>query len=215
MTPRPRDTRLTPPPRALLLLRGRTDDVRSWARKGLLPVWLVPGVTWTLVVPAAEPVAAPPYDDPVALLGGRPVPSRLRPSLCMVADGPRAVVAVHEAPRRAVQRWLVWGEGTGLTRVDGLPHAPVGLVAEAAAARGRQGRERLRDALATDGRRAVDVADDVLRAAGLPGAGVLLGAVRADELPDAERVDPEEDVVARFDDFVAHEALLEAQLEDR
>jgi hypothetical protein len=204
-----------PVPSAVLLLRGRTDDVRAWARKGLLPVWLVPDVAWTLVVPAAAPVAAPPYDDPVALLGGRPVPSRLRPSLCVVADGPRAVVAVHEPARRAPQRWLVWGEGTGVTRVEGLPHAPSGLLVEAAAARGRGVRDRLEGALVPDGRRAVDVADDVLRALGLPGAGVLLGAVRADELPDAERVDPEEDVVARFDDFVAHEALLEAQLDER
>jgi hypothetical protein len=206
---------VTAVPTALLLLRGRTDDVRSWARRGLLPVWIVPGVTWTLVVPAGDPVAAPPYDDPVALLGGRPVPGRLRPSLVVVADGPRAVVAVHDAPRRAVQRWLVWGEGTGLTRIDGLPHAPVGLLAEAAAARGHAARGRLDDALATDDRRAVDVADDVLRALELPGAGVLLGAVGADELPDAERVEPAHDVVARFDDVVAHEAFLEAQLEDR
>jgi hypothetical protein len=206
---------VTAVPTALLLLRGRTDDVRSWTRRGLLPVWVVPGVTWTLVVPAGDPVAAPPYDDPVALLGGRPVPSRLRPSLVVVADGPRAVIAVHEAQRRAVQRWLVWGEGTGLTRIDGLPHAPVGLLAEAAAARGHAARERLHDALAADDRRAVDVADDVLRALGLPGAGVLLGAVGADELPDAERVEPAHDVVARFDDVVAHEAILEAQLEDR
>ncbi len=206
---------LPPVPAALLLLRGRVDDVRGWARKGLLPVWLVPGVAWTLVVPAAEPVAAPPYDDPVALLGGRPVPSRLRPSLCVVADGPRAVVAVHQSSRRASQRWLVWGEGVGLTRVDGLPHAPVALLTEAAAGRGHAARDRVREALVADGRRAVDVADDLVRALGLPGAGVLLGAVRAGDLPDAERVDPEEDVVARFDDFVAHEAVLEAQLEDR
>jgi hypothetical protein len=206
---------LPPAPAALLLLRGRVDDVRGWARKGLLPVWLVPDVTWTLVVPAAEPVAAPPYDDSVALLGGRPVPGRLRPSICVVADGPRAVVAVHEASRRASQRWLVWGEGTGLTRVDGLPHAPVALLTEAAACRGHGARDRVREALAVDGRRAVDVADDLVRALGLPGAGLLLGAVGAGDLPDVERVDPEEDVVARFDDFVAHEAVLEAQLEDR
>jgi hypothetical protein len=206
---------VTAVPTALLLLRGGTDDVRSWARRGLLPVWIVPGITWTLVVPAGEPVAAPPYDDPVALLGGRPVPSRLRPSLVVVADGPRAVVAVHEAARRAPQRWLVWGEGTGLTRIDGLPHAPTGLLAQAAAVRHHTVRERLHDALATDDRRAVDVADDVLRALGLPGAGILLGAVQADELSDAQRVDPADDVVARFDDVVAHEAFLEAQLEDR
>lgn len=202
-------------PSALLLVRGRAHDVRAWARKGLLPVWVVPGITWTLVVPAAEPVAAPPYDDPVALLGGRPVPARLRPSLCVVADGPRAVVAVQDAARRSPQRWLVWGEGTGVVRVEGLPHAPTGLLVEAAAARARDARDRLADALADDGRRAVEVADDVLRVLGLPGAGVLLGAVRAEDLPDVERVEPLDDVVARFDDAVAHEALLEAQLEDR
>ena len=51
------------PPPALQLLRGRVDDVRAWARTGLLATWLVPDPAWTLVVPAGPPASAPPYDD--------------------------------------------------------------------------------------------------------------------------------------------------------
>jgi len=199
------------PPGAVLLLHGQPENVRTWARKGLLPVWVVPGSSWTLVVPADHPRSGPPYDDPVALLGGRPVPARLRPAICLVADGQRAVVAVHEAGRSAVQRWLVWTSGVGPSRVEGLPHAPVGLLAQVA---GAAGRERLDDALRPDGRDGADVVDDLLRALELPGAGVPIGAVTAEHLPDAVRVDPDERVVERFEAFVAHESRLQAQLED-
>lgn len=196
-------------PAALLLLGGPADGVRAWARKGLLPVWVVPGATWTLVVPAAEPRSAPPYDDPVALLGGRPVPARLRPSLCLVADGQRAVVAVHEATRAAVQRWLVWTAGVGSSEVEGLPHASLRLLAEVAGVAGPAGRERLDDALRADDRTGADVVDDLMRALALPGAGVPIGAVEAGHLPDAVRVDPDEQAVERFDAFVAHEGQLD------
>lgn len=201
-------------PAALLLVRGRVDDVTAWARKGLLPLWVVPDVAWTLVVPAGAPVSAPPYDDPVALLGGRPVPAKLRPSLCLVADGPRAVLVVHDGGRRAGPRWLVWSRGVGLTRTDGLPHAPVGLLAEVGGARDRVSREALRTALEADGRSGADVVDDVLRVLRLPGAGLPLGAVEAGDLPGAVRVDPEDQVVARFDAFVRTEAQLAAQVEE-
>lgn len=194
----------------MLLLRGGSDGVHSWARKGLLPVWVVPGADWTLVVPAGLPRSAPPYDDPVALLGGRPVPGRLRPSLCLVADGQRAVVAVHEAARSAVQRWLVWTTGIGASRVEGLPHAPVGLLASWG---GPHTRERVDHALRPDGRDGAEVVDDLLRALELPGAGVPIGAVQVDHLPDARRIDPDERVVERFEAFVAHESRLQAQLD--
>lgn len=201
-------------PVALLAVRGRVDDVRAWARRGLLPVWVVPDVAWTLVVPAGPPVSAPPYDDPVALLGGRPAPTRLRPSICLVADGPRAVLVVQEKGRRADQRWLVWCQGVGLTRDHGLPHAPVGLLAGVGGIRDRDGREQLREVLTGDGRSGADVADDVLRTLRLPGAGLPLGAVRAGDLPGVVRVDPDDRVVARFDAFAQTEAQLAAQLED-
>lgn len=197
-------------PSALLLLRGPADAVKAWARKGLLPVWVIPGVTWTLVVPADVPRSGPPYDDPVALLGGRPVPARLRPSVCLVADGARAVVAVHESARPAVQRWLVWTAGVGPSRVEGLPHAPVGLLAAVVDG----DRPRLDDALRPDGRAGEDVIDDLLRALDLPGAGLPIGAVRPDHLPGAARVDPDDRVVAKFEAFVSHESRLLAQLDE-
>jgi hypothetical protein len=199
------------PAAAMLLLRGRSGAVQAWARKGLLPVWVVPDLAWTLVVPADQPRAAEPYDDPVALLGGRPVPARLRPSVCLVADGQRAVVAVHESARTAVQRWLVWTPGVGASRVKGLPHAPVRLLADLAG--GHAARERLAAALRPDHRSGADVVDDLLRALELPGAGLPLGAVEPGHLPDAVRVDPDERVVERFDSFVASESRLQAELD--
>jgi hypothetical protein len=201
-------------PPALLLLRGRIDDVRSWARTGLLPTWLVPDPAWTLVVPAGPPASAPPYDDPVALLGGRPVPSRLRPSLCLVADGPRAVIVVQEAGRRTEPHWLVWSRDVGPVRTPDLPTATPALVAHVTGTR-RPGRvDALDAALAPDGRSGRDVVDDVLRALALPGAGVPLGAVHPQDLPGAERVEPDDEAVARFDAFAHTEAHLAAQLEE-
>jgi len=204
--------------RALLVVRGRLDGVRAWARKGLLPVWIVPDVAWTLVVAAGPPAVDPPFDDPVALLGGRPVPSRLRPSLYLVADGPRAVVTVHDKGRRDEPHWLVWTRGAGLQRVPELPRAPLGQLVQLAAAPGaghgdRAG--RLREALRPDGRSGADVVDDVLRALALPGAGLTLDAVRAGDLPGAVRIDPDPRAAERFAEIAAHEAHLERQLEGR
>ena len=197
-------------PAALLLLRGALDDVRTWARGGLVSTWLVPDPAWTLVVPAGPPLAAAPYDDPVALLGGRPTPSRLRPSLCLVADGPRAVAVVQERGRRSPLRWLVWSQDVGPTRTPDLPSAPIALVAELAGSAGSRGVTALREALTADSRTGSDVVDDVLRALSLPGAGLPLGAVRAQDLPGAERVDPDAAAVARFDSFARTEAQLAA-----
>lgn len=208
----------------LLVVRGRLDGVRAWARKGLLPVWVVPDVAWTLVVPAGPAASAPPYDDPVALLGGRPLPPRLRPSVCLVADGPRAVLAVHDDGRLAQPRWLVWAQGAGVQRVADLPLASLSLLtaiagpgaaAAAGSAAGRSHRaDRVRAALAADARAGADVVDDLLRALSMPGAGVTLDAVRAGDLPGAVRVDPDDRVVSRFDAYVAHERELAGQLED-
>ncbi len=201
------------PPLVLLLLRGRAEAVRAWARKGLLPVWVVPGREWTLVVPAARARSAPPYDDPVALLGGRPLAGRLRPSVCLVADGQRAVVALQGAGRAQVQRWLVWTAGVGCTRVEGLPHAPVGLLAETAAP-GAAVRERLEEALRADTRSGAQTIDDLLDALQLPGTGVLTARLDAGQLPDVVRVEPDERVVERFDAFIAHESRLQDELQD-
>jgi hypothetical protein len=203
-------------PSALLAVRGRLDPVRRWAERGLLPVWLVPDVAWTLVVPAGDAGGAAdagsPYDDPVTLLGGRPLPSALRPSLLLVADPERAVLVVHDRARRAEQRWLVWVAGAGAQRVDELPYAPPAAVAQLCGLDPRDA--GLRAALADDARRPVDVVDDLLRALRLPGAGLPLGAVRAEHLPGAVLVEPDARVVDRFTRHVQHEAHLAAQLED-
>jgi hypothetical protein len=205
---------LSAPP-ALLLLRGDADSVAAWARTGLVPTWLVPGADWTLLVPAGPTASAAPYDDPVSVLCGRPTPARLRPSLCLVADGPRAVVVVHEGGRRAEPRWLVWTQDVGRTRTPELPAASPRLVAAVAGA-GPRGAEALAATLFADSRSGTDVVDDVLRALALPGAGLPLGAVRAADLPGAVRVNPDPEAVTRFDTFVATEAHLAAQLgEDR
>lgn len=201
-------------PRVLLVARGRLDGVRAWARGGLLPVWIVPDVAWTLVVPAGPAASAPPYEDPAALLGGRPLPSRLRPSLCLVADGPRAVVTAHEAGRLSRARWLVWSRGVGLQRVEEL--APLSLLSLAQLASPREADvrlERLRAALVADERTGADVVDDLLRALAVPGAGLSIDAVQAGDLPGAVRIDPDERVVARFDAHVAHERELAAQMD--
>jgi hypothetical protein len=203
-------------PRVLVLLRGRLDGVRSWARSGLVPVWIVPDVAWTLVVPAGPAQSAPPYDDPVALLGGRPVHGRLRPVIRLVADGPRAVVTVQRG-RSGPVRWLAWTSGVGPHRVDDHPVATLDLLADAAgvgeSARTDR-RAEVRAALRPDGRSGADVVDDLLRALALPGAGLALGAVQAADLPGAVRVDPDDRQVQRFDRFAADEAQLSAQLED-
>lgn len=206
------------PPAALLLLRGRPDAVRAWARKGLMPVWVVPGSPWTLLAPADGHRAAAPYDDPAATLGGRPVPPRLRPSVCLLTDAGRAVLVVQDAPRTAVQRWLVWTPGVGVARVDGLAPAPLALVSELADPQGERGDVllgRLQHALRPDAREAADVVDDLLRALELPGAGVPLGAVAVGDLPDAVRVEPLAHVVDRFDDLVATEPGLVEEMDDR
>src|SRR5580698_932168 len=92
----------------LVLLRERRASAKAWARHGLLPVTVVPGLSWTLVVPAGPAASAPPYDDPVALLGGHPVPRRLRPCAVVVAGPDRLAVRVQGPAVRAPQRWLVW-----------------------------------------------------------------------------------------------------------
>jgi hypothetical protein len=193
----------TPPPgpqglRELVLLRDTRGSASGWAQRGLGPVTVVPGLAWTLVVPAGPTRSAPPYDDPVAALGGRPVPRRLRPCACFVAGPDRLTVQVQGPSWRAPQRWLVWTRGVGLSRVPDLESAPPALVARLLSPT-RDSGSRLNAVLAQDGRIPSVVADELLDALALPGVGVLSGSVDAASLPGAVRVEPQEHVVARFD----------------
>lgn len=184
--------------RALVLLRDTRGSATGWARRGLGPVTVVPGLAWTLVVPAGPTRSSAPYDDPLSALAGRPVPRRLRPSACLVAGPDRLSVQVQGASWRAPQRWLVWTRGIGLSRVPDLDTAPPALVARLLAPT-RESGERLNDVLGRDNRQPAAVADAILAALALPGVGVLTGRVDAAGLPGAVRVEPEEHLVARFD----------------
>jgi hypothetical protein len=184
--------------RALLLLRDTRGSATGWARRGLGPVTVVPGLVWTLVAPAGPTRSAAPYDDPTAALGGRPVPRRLRPSASLVAGSDRLTVQVQGPSWRATQRWLVWTRGVGLSRVADLESAPPGLVARLLAPT-RESGERLTEVLGRDSRLPGAVADELLEALALPGVGVLSGQVDPASLPGAVRVEPEDHLVARFD----------------
>jgi hypothetical protein len=194
---------LTGPDRALVLLRDTRGSATGWARRGLGPVTVVPGLAWTLVVPAGPARSAPPYDDPMTLLAGRPVPRRLRPTACFVAGPDRLAIQVQGPHWRATGRWLIWARGIGLSRVPDLDMAPPGLVARLLAPT-RESGERLTDVLARDNRRPAEVADQLLGLLALPGIGILGGSVDAATLPGATLVEPEGHLVARFD-AVAHD----------
>jgi hypothetical protein len=184
--------------RAIVLLRDTRGSATGWARRGLGPVTVVPGLAWTLVAPAGPTRSAAPYDDELTALAGRPVPRRLRPCACLVAGPDRLTVQVQGPTWRAAQRWLVWTRGVGLSRVPDLETAPPGLVARLLAPT-RESGERLTEVLRQDGRLPGVVADELLEALALPGAGVLSGSVDAATLPGAVRVEPEDHLVARFD----------------
>lgn len=188
--------------RALILVRDTRGSAVKWARRGLGPVVVVPGLAWTLVVPAGPARSAPPYDDELAILGGRPVPRSLRPCAVLVADEDRLAIQVQGPSWRAVARWLVWTRGVGLTKVPDLATAPPQLVARLLAPTRTSG-DRLVAVLARDGRPPARVADELLEALALPGVGVLTGALEVATLPGATRVEPEEHRVARFDAHVA------------
>jgi hypothetical protein len=186
------------PPNVIVLLRDTKDSATRWAARGLGPVTVVPGLAWTLVVPAGPPRSSAPYDDELALLGGRPVPRRLRPTACLVADPDRLAIQLQASTWRAPTRWVVWSRGIGLIRVGDLEFAPPELVGRLLAPTRASG-DRVLQILTRDGREPAAVADELLAALALPGEGVLSGRVDAARLPGAVRVEPGEHRVARFD----------------
>jgi hypothetical protein len=194
---------ITPPSaasreRTLVLLRDTRGSATGWARRGLGPVIVVPGLAWTLVTPAGPTRSTAPYDDPLTALGGRPVPRRLRPSASLVAGPDRLTIQVQGPSWRAAQRWLVWTRGVGLSRVADLETAPPALVARLLAPT-RESGQRLTEVLGQDSRLPGAVADELLEALALPGVGVLSGKVDPAKLPGAVRVEPEDHLVARFE----------------
>ncbi len=187
----------------------------GWARRGLGAVVIAPLEGWTVIVPDGPPAARFPYDDAVRTLAGRPVSVRMRPALGFFRVGRQAVVTVHPAPWRAVERWAVWTPRDAMVATPGLPTARSSDLVYAAGldgARGMRAGENLRDILGHGGLDAATVLASVLAELGLPGRGLLAGDTAAADLPGARRIVPRErharaferllDDVERYDDEV-------------
>ena len=195
-------------------MRGRPDAVATWARRGLLPVHVVPLRGWTAVLPAGPSQAMPPYDDTLRTFAGRPIASRLRSALGLfVVDG-NAVITVHPSGRRAIQRWLVWSPGQGVVQPRHLVAGrPADLVI--AAGTGHRAAARVvRDLLADPDGDAEGMLADLLTLLALPGSDLLNGGLDPTAAKGATLVEPDEQQVARFERIIGVEARHRAELED-
>ena len=200
--------------RGMLLLRGEPEPVASWAKRGLMPVHVVPLQGWTAVVPAGPSHAMPPYDDSLKTLAGRPVPSRLRSAIGLFAVDGNAVITTHPSGWRATQRWFVWSPGEGVVQPQQLVAGrPADLIA-AAGTHEKGARALVRDILVDGGGDAPGLLSDLLDLLALPGADLLGGGQDPVVMPGAFMVEPGEQHVARFEKIVGDEARYRAELED-
>jgi hypothetical protein len=198
----------------MLLLQGAPDSVVSWARRGLLPVHVVPFERWTAVLPAGPSQARAPYDDTLKTLAGRPVPSRLRPAIGLFAVDGNAVVSAHPSGWRARQRWFVWAPGEGVLQPPELPAGRPADLVVASGTRDRTARRWVRELLVDGSGDAPHLLAGLLELLALPGSDLLDG--RRD--PVATRgytlVEPGEQHVARFERIIGDEARHQAELEE-
>jgi hypothetical protein len=198
----------------MLLLRGEPDAVATWAMRGLVPVHVVPLEGWTSVLPAGPSRALPPYDDAIRALAGRPVASRLRSAIGFFAVEGNAVVTVHPAGWRAIQRWFVWSPGHGAVRPRHLAAGrPADLVA-AAGIRDGKARRGVLDVLVDGGGDASRVLADLMALLSLPGSGLLDGGQDPAAAHGSTLIEPGERHVARFDRIMSEQASYRADLEE-
>jgi len=199
----------------MLLLRGKPDAVASWAKRGLVPVHVVPLEGWTAVLPAGPSRAMPPYDDTLKTLAGRPVSSRLRSAIGVFAVDGNAVITVHPSGWRTIQRWFVWSPGHGVVRPEHLAAGrPTDLIAAVGmATRDDTARRAVRDLLVNADSDADAVLGNLLTLLSLPGSDLLGGGQDPATARDSALVEPGEQHVARFqrtiDDAARHRAELE------
>jgi len=198
----------------MLLLRGTPDPVESWARRGLLPVHVVPLQGWTAVLPAGPSHAKPPYDDTLKTLAGRPVPSRLRPAIGLFAVDDIAVITAHPSGWRATQRWIVWSPGEGVAQPRQLVAGRPADLTAAAGTRDRAARRRVRDLLLDRGGDALGLLDELLSVLALPGSDLLDGELDPQEVAGATIIEPGDEHLARFERIVSDEARHRAELEE-
>jgi hypothetical protein len=198
----------------MLLLRGRPDAVAAWARRGLVPVHVVPLDGWTAVLPAGPSQATPPYDDTITTFAGRPVTSRLRAVIGLFAVDGNAVITVHPSGWRAVQRWFVWSPGQGLVQPRRLAAGRPADLVTAAGTRDGAARRGVRDVLVDGGGDAHGVLGQLLALLALPGSDLLDGRRDPAAAQGAELVEPGEQHVARFERISGVEARQRAELEE-
>lgn len=201
-----------------MVLSGcRPEAAVAWAGRGLAPLTVASVDDWTVVMPAGRPAARSPYDEAVRVLAGRPVGLRMRPALGFFQLGRQAVITVHPARWRAVQRWAVWTPRDALVHLPDLPVArPIDIVeaartlpAEALALAEREIRGILQDGA----RDAPGVILATLATLGLPGAEVLSGRVDITTLPGSQVVVPNPRHARAFDRVLTEETRHRAELE--
>jgi len=196
----------------MLLLRGEPDAVATWARRGLVPVHILPLEGWTAVLPAGPSRALPPYDDSLKALAGRPVASRLRSAIGLFAVDGNAVVTVQPPGWRAIRRWFVWSPGQGVVRPRRLAAGRPADLTAAAGARGGGARRGVLDLL-VDGRGdATGVLGDLLALLSLPGVDLLEGVSDPTAWAGSVSVEPSERSVAGFERVIHDQALRRADL---
>lgn len=197
-------------PVALRLVRALPEAAADWARGGLTGVH-VTGLSdgWSALVPTSPTSAVPPpYDDPVAVLLGRPVPHKLRPAVGVAVVGRQALLTATAGGWRAVPRWVAWQPGVGVVRPGGLPPLRVADLVHVAGTDEPGALADVADVLHDPTGTPLETLRRLLVALGLPGGG-LLGAPAPDE---ARHVTPGARGVGAFTRMVADDAAWHAEM---
>lgn len=198
-------------------MRGDVEGVARWARRGLVPVDLVPLDPWTAVLPAGGSRGQPPYEDALTVLAGRPAgrpAGRLRPAVGLFAVRGAAVVTVHPRGWRAVQRWVVWRPREAVVPTRELPLLRPRDLAVVCGVTGPGADQRIREVLREPAGDALTVLRRLLDVLALPGADLLTGRSHPHGMPGHQQVEPESHHVARFNAMVRDDARLRAELEE-
>jgi len=199
----------------MLLMRGAPDAVASWARRGVVPVHVGDLQGWTAVLPAGASRARPPYDDALSLLAGRPVSSRLRTAVGLFMVQGNAVVTIHPAGWRALQRWFVWAPRHGVVHPRELVAGRPSDLVKACGIRDRVVQRQVRDILVDSAGDALGVLGDLVSVLSLPGGTLLDGTADPATMAGHQLVEPDPRKVARFDETVTQDARQRAELEGR
>lgn len=199
-------------PAGLLLLRAGREPVVRWAARGLVPVDVVPADDWSMVVPTSRSSAAsPPYDDAMAVLLNRPLPTRLLPAVGLSVRDDDALICVTPHGIRATRRWLAWHPGVGVIAPGGLPTARLADLVKTAGLDDPEAVAGLADVLHDPQGDARQLLLDVLVALDLPGGQVLDGTLSA--ASEGVRVEPDPRAVGRFDSMVQEDVSWRDEME--